>query len=47
MRGKIETIIDMAELKIDVVLLNGNKEEMLYNVLIGKDTKSTIVSGGN
>jgi isopentenyl phosphate kinase len=47
MKGKIETIIDMAELKIDVVLLNGNKEEMLYNVLIGKDTKSTIVSGGN
>ena len=46
MEGKIETIKDVAKLGIDTILLNGNKPNRLYQVMIGKDTKSTIVYGG-
>ena len=45
MGGKIETIKNISKLGIDTILLNGNKPDRLYKVLVGKDTKSTIVHG--
>jgi len=45
MRGKIDTMKNISRLGIDTVLLNGNKQGILYNVLIGKNVKSTIVHG--
>jgi isopentenyl phosphate kinase len=45
MRGKIKTIKKISELGIDTILLNGNKPERLYKVLIGEGVKSTIVYG--
>ena len=45
MGGKIETIKYISKKGIDTVLLNGNKPDRLYKVLIGEDTKSTIVYG--
>jgi len=46
MEGKIDTIKNIARLGIDTVLLNGNKYNRLYNILVGEDTKCTIVHGG-
>ena len=46
MQGKIETIKNIAKLGIDTILLNGNKPNRLFKVLIGKNSKSTIISGG-
>jgi isopentenyl phosphate kinase len=46
MGGKIETIKNIAKLGIDTILLNGNKPNRLYQVMTGKDTKSTVVCGG-
>jgi isopentenyl phosphate kinase len=45
MEGKINTIKNIAYSGFDTVLLNGNKPERLYDVLIGKKTKNTIVYG--
>jgi len=45
MRGKIDTMKNISRLGIDTILLNGNKQEILYNILIGKNVKSTIVYG--
>ena len=45
MSGKIATIKNISKLGIDTILLNGNKPGRLYKVLIGEDTKSTIVYG--
>jgi len=45
MGGKIDAIENISKLGIDTVLLNGNKPDRLYKVLIGEDTKSTIVYG--
>ena len=45
MEGKIETIKKIANLGVDTVLLNGNKPDRLYKVLVGEKTKSTIVRG--
>ena len=45
MGGKIETIKNISKLGIDTVLLNGNKPDRLFKVLIGKDTKSTTIYG--
>ena len=45
MGGKIETIRIISKLGIDTILLNGNKPDRLYKVLVGEDTKSTIVYG--
>lgn len=47
MEGKIDTIKNIARKGIDTVLLNGNKHNRLYDVLVGKDTKCTIVYGGS
>lgn len=46
MKGKIEIIKNIAKLGIDTVLLNGNKHDRLYNILVGEDAKCTIVHGG-
>ncbi len=45
MAGKISSIKNLAELGIESVLLNGNKPDRLYKVLVGKKTKSTKVFG--
>lgn len=45
MAGKLETIKIIAEMGIDTILLNGNKPDRLYKVLIGKETKSTTIYG--
>lgn len=46
MQGKIDTIRCIAKLGIDTILLNGNKPDRLFKVLIGENAKSTIISGG-
>jgi isopentenyl phosphate kinase len=46
MKGKIETIKNISKCGIDTILLNGNKQDRLYNVLIGEDDTYTIVYGG-
>jgi len=45
MQGKIENIKKITELGIDTILLNGNKADRLYHVLVGEETKSTTVIG--
>ncbi len=45
MEGKIETIKNIANLGIDIALLNGNIDNRLYNTLIGKETKHTLIYG--
>jgi len=45
MGGKVDIIKNVARLGVDTVLLNGNKPGRLYRVLVGKDTKYTIVRG--
>jgi isopentenyl phosphate kinase len=44
MKGKIDTIKNIASFGVDTVLLNGNKPDRLYKVLVGEKTKCTIVS---
>jgi isopentenyl phosphate kinase len=46
MGGKIETIKNISKKGVDVVLLNGNKPDRLYKVLVGEDAKSTVIHGG-
>jgi len=45
MGGKLETIKKVAKLGINTVLVNGNKPDRLYKVLVGEETKSTIIYG--
>ncbi|OYT57604.1 kinase [Euryarchaeota archaeon ex4484_162] len=45
MSGKIEVIKKIASLGVDTVLLNGNKNNRLYNILTGKNTKHTLIHG--
>ena len=45
MEGKIETIKNIADLGIDIVLLNGNIDNRLFDTLIGKETKNTLIYG--
>ncbi|MBN2603316.1 MAG: isopentenyl phosphate kinase family protein [Candidatus Thermoplasmatota archaeon] len=46
MKGKIDTIKNISKCGIDTILLNGNKQGRLYNVLVGEDDTYTIVHGG-
>lgn len=46
MAGKINTIRSISKLGIDTVLVNGNKPDRLYKVLIEKNPICTIVKGG-
>jgi isopentenyl phosphate kinase len=45
MGGKIDTIRNIAKFGIDTILLNGNKEQRLYHILINKNTKHTYIFG--
>lgn len=45
MKGKIETIKNIADHGIDTVLLNGNKPDRLFKVLVGEKTKCTKIYG--
>jgi isopentenyl phosphate kinase len=45
MGGKLDTIKNITKKGIDTILLNGNKPNRLYEVLVGKDTTSTIIYG--
>jgi len=45
MEGKIETIKNIANLGTNIYLLNGNKDNRLYDILVGKDTKHTLIYG--
>ncbi len=47
MQGKIKTIKKIAKAGIDTVLLNGNKPDRLFKVLIGEKTRCTNISGGH
>jgi isopentenyl phosphate kinase len=44
MKGKINTIKNIVNLGVHTVLLNGNKPDRLYKVLIGEKTKCTLVN---
>jgi isopentenyl phosphate kinase len=46
MKGKIDVIKNITQLGIETILVNGNKQGRLYNILIGKDTKCTVIHGG-
>jgi len=46
MQGKIETIKNIANLGIDTILLNGNVDNRLYDILTGQETKHTLIYGG-
>lgn len=43
MTGKIKTIKNIVENGVETVLLNGNKPDRLYQVLIGEETHSTTI----
>lgn len=45
MAGKIQTIKKIAKSGIETILVNGNKPDRLYKVLVGEKTKSTTVYG--
>lgn len=45
MEGKIETIKNIALSGIDTIMLNGNVDNRLYDTLIGKKTKHTLIYG--
>lgn len=45
MEGKLETIKNIVNFGIDTILLNGNIDNRLYNVLSGKETKHTLICG--
>jgi isopentenyl phosphate kinase len=46
MEGKIQTIKKIGELGIDTIMLNGNINNRLYDTLMGKETKRTLILGG-
>lgn len=45
MAGKLETIKTIAHGGVDTILLNGNADMRLYNILTGKSTRSTLIHG--
>jgi isopentenyl phosphate kinase len=45
MEGKLRTIQHIARSGVDIVLLNGNIHNRLYDTLKGKKTKYTIIHG--
>jgi isopentenyl phosphate kinase len=46
MEGKLDTIQSIAKMGIDTILLNGNKKNRLYEILIGQNTRHTLICGG-
>lgn len=45
MGGKINTISKIAKLGIDTILVNGNKPNRLFKVLVEEETKKSIIYG--
>jgi len=45
MKGKINTIKNISKIGISIVIVNGNKPDRLYKVLVGEETTGTIVYG--
>ncbi|HDO19139.1 MAG TPA: isopentenyl phosphate kinase family protein [Thermoplasmatales archaeon] len=45
MKGKLYSIKEIAELGVDVVVINGNKSKRLYKALINENVVGTIVYG--
>jgi len=45
MKGKIDSIKNIANHGIDTVILNGNKPDRLFKVLVGEKTKCTKIYG--
>ena len=43
MEGKLKTITSIAQQNIDSILLNGNKPDRLYDVLVGNETTFTLI----
>jgi len=43
MEGKLQTISSIAQQNIDSILLNGNKPDRLYDVLVGNETIYTLI----
>ena len=43
MQGKIKTILQITNNNIDVLLLNGNKPDRLYDAIVGNETKYTLI----
>ena len=43
MEGKLQTIKSIACYNIDSILLNGNKPDRLYDMLVGNKTKHTLI----
>jgi len=46
MGGKIDAIKNIAKLGINIILVNGNKPDRLFKVLVEENAPSTIISGG-
>ena len=46
MKGKIDTIKTISHFGIDTIILNGNKNDRLYNSMMDKPCISTTVIGG-
>jgi isopentenyl phosphate kinase len=47
MKGKINTIQQVASLGIDTIVVNGNKPQRLYDALVGRETLCTHIHGMN
>ncbi len=45
MQGKLDIISAIAKLGIDTILVNGNKDKRLYDILVGNKTVCTYVYG--
>ena len=45
MQGKLETITCIARLGIDVILVNGNVKNRVYDILMGKPSRHTRIQG--
>lgn len=45
MEGKLETITQIVRGGVDTVLLNGNVHNRLYDTLMGKKTRNTLIRG--
>ncbi len=46
MEGKLSVIKTIANQGIDTMLVNGNKPERIYRLLVGEEAKHTLIHGG-
>jgi len=46
MGGKLDAVKTITKLGINTILVNGNKPDRLYNVLVEENARSTIIYGG-